>query len=53
MIPIIGIMMGTYIFTKMISLASKKDEGAIIKILAILTCIVAVCGSIGLLLTGV
>lgn len=55
MIQIIGLMVGTYIVTRMISLLLGKkdgDESIVTRVFAVITVIVAVIGIAGLLMTG-
>lgn len=52
MIQIIGIMIGTYIFTRMAELIHNKEAGAIVKFFAVVTLLVSIFGTIALLFTG-
>lgn len=55
MIPTLGVMIGFYIVTKMISLGTRKDEraeSASTRIMALLTIIVAVVGMVSLVTGG-
>lgn len=52
MIPSIGIMIGAYIFTKMLSLLSIREEAKGTKVFAVITILVTIFTVIDLLLTG-
>jgi len=54
-IPTIGLMIGFYIITRMISLASRsgdRAESALVKIFAVITILVAALGMVSLLTSG-
>lgn len=40
MIPIIGLMIGTYIFTRMLELYTGKETGALVKVCALVTIVI-------------
>lgn len=52
MIQIIGLIIGTYVFTRMVELFNAKETGTFTSVLALLTAVVAVLGTIGLFLSG-
>lgn len=52
MIPTIGVMMGAYIFTRMIELVTTKETHGAVIIFAIITMIVVFLGVIGLMTTS-
>jgi 1,4-dihydroxy-2-naphthoate octaprenyltransferase len=52
MIPDIGLMVGCYLFTRMIALMARADTDWIVRILAIATAMVAVIYTLDLLLAG-
>ena len=52
MIPIVGIMIGSYIFTRMVALGSHKDTGPVVKLLCGLTAVMAALGMLLLLSIG-
>ena len=56
MIPTIGLMIGFYIVTRMLSLATRKGdraEASVVRISAALTLIVAVLGMVSLFMSGI
>lgn len=56
LIPTIGLMIGFYIITKMLSLESRKgarEESAGVRVMALLTILVATGGIVSLLVGGV
>jgi hypothetical protein len=52
MIQIIGLMIGAYIFTRMVDLALDQDKNIAVVILAVITAFVAVLGMAALILNG-
>jgi hypothetical protein len=53
MIQIIGIMMGAYIFTKMLAIAMDKEAGIIVGIFAGITMFIAAAGLFLLITSGI
>lgn len=53
MIPTIGIMIGAYIFTRMIELLGSKNTGIIVGLFAVMTIVVTLVGVASLLLGSV
>ena len=52
MLPDIGVMVGCYIVVRMLSLCNKKDESIIVRILAVITIIVAAFCTFDLIFQG-
>ena len=52
MIPTIGLMIGMYIFARMVELLGLKDRGVVTKIFAVVTMLVALVSMADLLLSG-
>ena len=55
MIPIIGIIIGAYVFTRMLSFLIRngdREEPILVKIFAVITAIIAFIGVIDLIMTG-
>jgi glucose uptake protein GlcU len=52
MIQVIGMMIGGYIFTKMLELLGKQDTTLIAKVFAVLTMLFVAFGQLALLSTG-
>ena len=50
MIPIIGIMIGAYIFTRMIEILDRDEASIVVRLFAALTLLVTVVGVLLLLL---
>lgn len=53
MIPTIGIMIGAYIFTRMVELVASSNTGIAVKFFAVITIIVDLIGVTSLLLSSV
>lgn len=49
MIPTIGVMIGAYIFTRMVELLTQKDKGVAVSFFAVVTLIVVTLGVFSLL----
>ena len=52
MIPIIGLMIGAYIFTRMAELLGRSEAGIVVRIFAALTLLISLVGMFILLLSG-
>ncbi|WP_167226566.1 hypothetical protein [Massilia rubra] len=52
MIPIIGLMIGTYIFTRMLELATSKEAHVAVKLCAIITLVVVAFCTVMLFFAG-
>lgn len=52
MVPIIGVMIGAYIFTRMSELLASKESGIGVKFFAAITMLIALIGTLILLFSG-
>ena len=52
MIPTIGVMIGTYIFTRMLELLLSKEREGVVAVFAVITMVVVFFSVAGLLLSG-
>lgn len=52
MLPTIGVMVGAYIFTRMLELLLDKERESVVAVFAVITMIIVFFGVIGLISSG-
>ena len=52
MLPTIGVMVGAYIFTRMLELLLNKERESVVAVFAVITMIIVFFGVIGLISSG-